>query len=85
MVRALDSQSRGLVLKTTRWLQDLLSFSYFQGHSNEYQELTPGDLVVIGKLSPCSGSVALRQLKLIHKNVRKSFQVLIAFSFIKGD
>ena len=29
--------------------------------------LTPGDLLVKSKLSPLSGSVALRQLKLIHK------------------
>ena len=28
---------------------------------------TPGDLVVKSKLSPRSGTVALRQLKLIHK------------------
>ena len=34
---------------------------------------TPGDQVVKSKLSPCSGSVALRQLNPIHKKGTKSF------------
>ena len=68
VVRALDSQSRSLVLKTTGWLQGWLSFSSFQGYSNEYQELTSRDLMVKGKLSPFSGSVSLRQLNLTHKS-----------------
>ena len=60
VVRALDSQSKGLVFKTTGWLQGWLRFLSFQGHSNEYQELTSGNLVVKGKLYLCSGSLALR-------------------------
>ena len=73
VARALDSQSRSLVFKTTGWLQGWRSFSSFQGYSNEYQELTPRDLMVKGKLSPFSGSVALRQLSLTHKNEPQSF------------
>ena len=39
VVKALDSQSRGPVLKTTRWFQGRLSLSSFQGrYEYEYQE-----------------------------------------------
>ena len=38
MVRVLDSQSRGPMLKTTGWLQSWLNLSSFWNQSNEYQE-----------------------------------------------
>ena len=38
VVKALDSQSRGPVFKTTEWLQGRLSLSSFQGRQNEYHE-----------------------------------------------
>ena len=67
-VKALDSQSRGPGFKTTGWLRGQLSLSFFRDRLNEYYELwTPGDRVAKSKLSPRSGSVALRQLSLIHK------------------
>ena len=37
VVKALDSQFRGPVFKTTGWLQGRLSLSSFRGRSNEYQ------------------------------------------------
>ena len=36
-----------------------------------------------GKLSPCSGSAALRQLKPIHKKGAKSFKA--NFGHLRGD
>ena len=42
VLRTLNSKSRGLVFKTTEWLQGWLSFSFFWGHSNEDQELMTG-------------------------------------------
>ena len=36
--KSLDFQSRGHVFKTNGWLQGQISFSSFQGWSNEYQE-----------------------------------------------
>ena len=38
VVKALNSQSRDPVFKTTAWLQDRFSLSFFQDQSNEYQE-----------------------------------------------
>ena len=38
VVKALDSQSRSPVFKTTGWLQGRLSLSFFRGRWNEYQE-----------------------------------------------
>ena len=43
-----------------------LSLSFLRGQSNEYQG-TPRDVVVKSKLSPLSGTVALRHLNPIHK------------------
>ena len=65
LIKALDSLSRGPVFKTTRWLLGQLSLLSFHDQSNEYQEFL--GLSGKGKVSPCSGSVALRQLNLIHK------------------
>ena len=39
VVKALDSQSRGSVFKTTGWLQGRLNLSSFRGRQSEYQEL----------------------------------------------
>ena len=39
----------------------------FEAPEISVERKTPGDLVVKSKLSPRSGTVALRQLKLIHK------------------
>ena len=60
LVRALDFVSSGSGFKTTGWLQGQLILPSFQGRSNEYQDLL--GLVVKSKLSPRSGSVAVRQL-----------------------
>ena len=38
VVKVLDSESRGPVLKTIEWFQSRLSFSSFRGQLNEYQE-----------------------------------------------
>lgn len=38
VVKVPYSQSRGLIFKTTGWLQDRLTFSFFKGRLNEYQE-----------------------------------------------
>ena len=42
---------------------------------------TPGDLVVKSKLSPHSGSVALRQLNTIHKKGPKAFFYLTELTY----
>ena len=61
MVRALDSQSRGPVFKTIGFAPVQLSLSYLP------VPRTIEDFVVKSKLSPRSGSAALRQLNPIHK------------------
>ena len=38
VVKVLDSESRGPVLKTIEWFQSRLRFSSFRGQLNEYQE-----------------------------------------------
>ena len=38
VVKALASQSKGPEFNSTGWLQGRLSFLYFRGRSNEYQE-----------------------------------------------
>ena len=55
VVKALDYQSRGPMLKTTGWLQGRLSLSSFRGLS--------GDLVVKSKLPPRSGSSLLEAVE----------------------
>ena len=66
MVKALDFQSRGPVLKTTVWLQGRLSLSSFRRRSNDYQESLG---TCKSKLRPRSDSVALRELNPIRKKV----------------
>ena len=70
IVVALDFQSVGRRLKSTCWLQGRLSLS---NESIKWVLGIPGDLEVEGKLSPFSGSAALRQLNLIHKKGPKVF------------
>ena len=65
VVRVLDSQSRSPGLKTTWWLRGQLILSSFRSQLTGTG--TPGDSVVKNKLSPCSGSIALRQLNPFHK------------------
>ena len=65
MVRALDSQSRGPMFKTTEWLQGQLSFLSFRGQQNGVPRFS-GTLLV---KENCLLEVALafRQLEPIHK------------------
>ena len=73
VVRALDSQFRSPGFKTTWWLQVQVILSTFWGRLLG----THGAWVVKSKLSPPSGSVALRQLNPIHKKETKSFEFFI--------
>ena len=66
VIRALNSQSRSTRLETAGRLQGQLILSSFRDWLNEYEELL-GGWVVKSKLSPRSGSVALRQMNPIHK------------------
>ena len=73
VVKALDSQSRGLMFKTTGWLVGQLSHSSFWGR---WVPGISGNLVVKSKLPPWSGS----RLEVVEPHPQKGaikFQVFL--------
>ena len=68
VLKALDSQPRGPRFKITGWFQVNSAFHLSEGDQwSTRNSWNPGNWRVKRKLSPRSGSVALRQLNLIHK------------------
>ena len=68
VVKASDSQSRGPMIKATGGSKINSVF-----YPTEVDQLKSWSWMVKSKLSPRSGSVALRQLNLIHKKGHKVF------------
>ena len=75
LLEATDSQFRGFGFKSSGWLKGCFSYSFFQGWSNEYQDLLGTWCLKVN----CLFIVALQPSGCLTLSMKKGHKVLLTF------